>query len=258
MRKVAASTAGKLALGTYLAWTAGTWLFEGRIQTLMRPDAVADRLVYALVVNLLLGIGGSLFVLGRLVRSQRSLEPARCGFGSPVRTVLATVVGLALGLAFYVAQGAPSTNAVVVTNAFAQVFVVSVAEVLVCWALVGVVLEAESDSPNRLAPNIVAAVSAAVLFGLYHFAHSPPFDTWPMVGFLTVVGLFTGAFFFISRDVLGTAVFHNFLGTFGVTQALVEGGATGSMETVQVPLVGTALVTLLLLLAGYVWVKRPG
>jgi hypothetical protein len=251
-----ASTALGAALGTYGVWTAGTWLFEGRIQTLMRPEAVADRLVYALVINLLLGIVGSLVVLGWLARSRSGLEPRLSGFGSPVRTLLATGVGLALGLAFYVAQGAPSTNPIVVGNAFAQVFVVSVAEVLVCWALVGSALEAELAFPNRLLATIVAAVVSSALFGLHHFAHSPPFNTWPMVGFLTVVGLFTGAFFFVSRDVLGTAVFHNFLGTFGVLQALVQGGASSSLETLQAPLVGTALMTLLVLLAGYARVKR--
>jgi len=50
---------------------------------------------------------------------------------------------------------------------------------------------------------IAAAIAASVAFGLYHFAHSPPFDTWRMVGLLTVVGFATGAFFFVSRDVRG-------------------------------------------------------
>ena len=34
-----------VALGTYATWTAITWLLEGRIQTLLRPEAVTDRLV---------------------------------------------------------------------------------------------------------------------------------------------------------------------------------------------------------------------
>ncbi|MBK8066025.1 MAG: hypothetical protein IPK29_20205 [Betaproteobacteria bacterium] len=81
-----------------------------------------------------------------------------------------------------------------------------------------------------------------------------------MVGFLTAVGLFTGVFFFVSRDVRfgGTAVFHNFLGTFGVTQALVDGERRALWKRCRRPLVGTALVTLLVLLAGYGWVKRRG
>lgn len=73
---------------------------------------------------------------------------------------------------------------------------------------------------------------------------------------LTVVGLFTSANFFASRDVLGAVVFHNFAGTFGVTKALAEAGAASALETPQWPLIGTAIVPLLALLAGYAWVKR--
>lgn len=255
MRNVIASPAVWAALGTYAAWTAGTWLFEGRIGTLTRPQAVADRLVYALVVNLLVGVVGSLVVL-RWLASRHAVQARSCGFGSARRTLVASLIGAALGWAFYVVQGAPSTHPVVVANAFAQVFVVSVAEVLVCWTLVGGVLEAQLDFSSRWLATVVAAVMSSVLFGVYHFAHSPPFDTWPMVAFLTIVGLFTGAFFFVSRDVLGTAVFHNFLGTYGVTKALVDSGASKTLESPQVPLMGTALVTLLILSAGHAWVRR--
>ncbi len=244
------------ALFLYALWTAGTWVFEGRIQTLMRPDAVADRVVYALVVNLLVGIVGSLVVLIRLGRRRDSWDPRQRGFGGAQRTLVATLAGLALGLAFYVAQGAPSTNPIVIANAFSQVLVVSVAEVLVCWGVVASALEAVLERAGRRFATVLAAAAAAVLFGVYHFAHSPPFDTWPMVGFLTVVGLFTGAYFFVSRDVLGTSVFHNFLGTFGVVQALESAGATGSLETLQLPLVSTALVTVAVLLVGYWQVRR--
>ncbi len=57
-------------------------------------------------------------------------------------------------------------------------------------------------------------------------------------------------------DVLGTSVFHNFLGTFGVVQALESARATGSLETLQLPLVSTALVTVAVLLVGYWQVRR--
>jgi hypothetical protein len=77
-----------------------------------------------------------------------------------------------------------------------------------------------------------------------------------MVALLSVVGLVTGAFFFLSRDVLGSAMFHNFLGTFGVTQALAATGGLATLEAIQVPLVGTALTTTAVLIAGYGWVRR--
>jgi hypothetical protein len=244
------------ALAMYLAWTGATWFFDGRIETLLRPEAAGDRIVYALGVNLLLGIVGTLWLLRRFVRRDGMEVAMRSGFGPPVRTLLAAVAGLALGIASYFGQGAPSTDPAVVTNAFAQVFVVSAAEVLVCWALVGATVEAALRGKLARLATPAAAVIAAVLFGLYHFAHSAPFDTWPMVALLTVVGLVTGAFFFVSRDVLGTAIFHNFLGTFGVTQALAAAGNIGALEALQPALLGTAAVTAVVLLAGYRWVRR--
>jgi len=245
-----------LALAMYALWTAGTWFFEGRIETLLRPDATADRLIYALAVNLLLGIVGSVLLLGWLGRRPDAPGPERSGFGSWTRTVMCTTIGFALGLATYVGQGASSLDPVVVTNAFAQVFVVSVAEVIVCWALVGAAVEAALAPRFGRASTVCAALMSAVLFGAYHFAHSTPFNTWSMVALLSVVGLVTGAFFFLSRDVLGTAVFHNFLGTFGVTQALAATGGLATLEAIQVPLVGTALTTTAVLIAGYWWVRR--
>ena len=56
-----------------------------------------------------------------------------------------------------------------------------------------------------------------------------------MVATLMVVGLVTGLYFFISRDVYGTMVFHNFLGTFGVAQALKAADKLDTMTTLQMP-----------------------
>jgi hypothetical protein len=243
------------AMAAYALWTIATWFFEGRIGTFLRPDAAADRIVYALVVNLLLGIAGGVALVRRLV-VRDALQARRCGFGPPGRTAAWTFVGLGLGLASYLAQGAPSTDPVVVANAFSQVFVVSAAEVVVCWALVAATTEAAFRARAGRAAPVAAAVVASGLFGLYHFAHSPPFDTWSMVGLLTVVGLVTSTFFLLSRDVLATAVFHNFLGTYGVTQALVAQGATGPLETLQPHLAGTAALSVVALLAGRAWIQR--
>jgi hypothetical protein len=122
---------------------------------------------------------------------------------------------------------------------------------------VGIAVEAAF--PRRtLAATAVAALVASGLFGLYHFAHSPPFDTWPMVGLLSIVGLATGAFFFVSRDLLGTVLFHNFLGTFGVVQALAGAGAVATLEQWQPPLLFTAALTLAVVAAGYALIGRAG
>lgn len=225
---------------------------------MLRPEALTDRLVYALLGNLLLGIVVGAACIAWFVRSG-AMDATSAGFGSTRRTVVATISGLVLGLSAYFLQGAPSHDPVVILNAFSQVFVVSAAEVVVCWCVAGAALEralAASSGASRAMATIVAAAVAAVLFGLYHFAHSPPFNTWSMVGLLTAVGLVTGAFFFVSRSAIGTAVFHNFLGTFGVVQALAKADALKPLEQLQPPLVGTAVFTLLVLFAAQGVIQR--
>jgi hypothetical protein len=119
--------------------------------------------------------------------------------------------------------------------------------VLVCWSVVGATAEASWQS--RRAPTLLAALLASASFGLYHLAHSPPFNTWAMIGGLTLVGLPTSVFFFASRDMYGTIVFHNFLALVGVLQALAETGALVRYETLQAPLLITAAFAIGLIVA---------
>lgn len=244
-----------VGLAAYVAWTLATWALEGRIQTLLRPDAVAGRLVYALVGNLILGIVAGAGCVALFVRTG-AVSAGRAGFGSTRSTVLASLAGLTLGLGAYLLQGAPSLEPTVIVNAFSQVFVVSAAEVVICWSVVGASIEAAAQEHGRLLATAGAGLAAALLFGLYHFAHSPPFNTWAMVGLLSAVGVVTGLFFFVSRSLIGTAVFHNFLGTFGVLQALSQAGALNSLERLQPPLLATAAVTLLILAGQQALVRR--
>jgi hypothetical protein len=51
--------AHSLTIGLYLLWVLATYLLEGRIHTFLRPEALGARLSYALVANILIGIGGS-------------------------------------------------------------------------------------------------------------------------------------------------------------------------------------------------------
>jgi hypothetical protein len=67
-----------------------------------------------------------------------------------------------------------------------------------------------------------------------------------------VGGLVTSAFFFVSRDIAGTIVFHNFLGTFGVVQALSAANALSTLERLQPALILTAAVTAGFVAAGYI------
>jgi hypothetical protein len=237
--------AGAMAL--FVVWTAVTWLLEGRIETFLRPDAVADRLVYALVANVGIGIVGAVAVIHWLGGLGLAREAA--GFGPAFRTGGSVAAGAVIGFALYVIQGAPTLDPIILLNAFAQVLVVSVAEVLVCWAVIAATVEMGLKGRGKILAGLAGGVTASVLFGLYHYAHSAPFNTFPMVATLMVVGVVTGLYFFMSRDVYGTIVFHNFLGTFGVTQALNAAGTLDTMATLQMPLIVTALVAVGVLLA---------
>jgi hypothetical protein len=109
------------ALALFLTWTATTWFLEGRSGMFLRPEAATDRLLYALVANLLIGIVGAIVTL-RFVLSSHCVRREAAGFGSPARTVLAIAAGPVLGLAFYARSGGPTSDPIVLTNAFAQVW----------------------------------------------------------------------------------------------------------------------------------------
>jgi hypothetical protein len=135
--------------GLYAAWLAATYLLEGLPRTLLRPDAVALRAAYAVVANVLVGIGGGGLALTWLVR-RIALPPAAAGVQRSARTVVSVVSGTALGIATYTLQSPPARAVAVTVNAFLQVF----------------------------------AVSAAEVVGVYHIGHSPPFDSARMIVFL--------------------------------------------------------------------------
>lgn len=242
-----------VAVGTYAVWTAVTWLLEGRIQTLLRPEATLDRVVYTGVANVLVGTILALWLVRAFVGSDLASRE-ELGFRTPARTLVAVLVAGVLGVGLYLLQGPPSTDPVVVTNAFAQVLPVSIAEVVVCWVVVGgsVVALLRSRGMDEYLARGVALVVSSTLFGIYHLAHSPPFNTPETIGVLTLVSLGTGLFYFAGRSVYGALVFHNFLALFGVTSALATAGALGTYGQPIVPL----LVTGLLALAVLVGVER--
>jgi hypothetical protein len=229
------------AIALYLVWTLATWLLEGRIDTFGRPGAVADRLIYTGVANMLVGLVGA----GLAIRVGGLGQSA---FGANAPSPLWIAIGLALGLGLYFGQGAPSADPVVLLNASAQVLVVSAAEVTVCWGVAAASLRRVIGGPRWLAALVAAAVGS-LLFGLYHFAHSAPFNQPGMVAFLAGVGLLTGAFHLVSRDIYATIAFHNCLGVYGVVQALSASGGIDAFRSLQPPLLITALAGIAVLAA---------
>ena len=246
------SPRGKLAaaLAAYVVWTALTWLLEGRVRTLLRPEDVTGRLLYTGVANVLAGTILALWLAGAFTRSGFTSR-SRLGFRSVGRTVGSVVVAAVLGGALYWLQRPPSMDPVVIANAFAQVLPVSTAEIVVCWIVVGGGVEAflRARGLGDRAGRTVALVVASALFGAYHLAHSPPFDNPETMAFLSVVSVGTGLFYFAGRSAYGALVFHNVLALFGVTAALAAAGRLGAFRAPVTPLLATALVSLLVLVA---------
>lgn len=234
------------ALVLFALWTLATWCLEGRIDTLRRPEAVADRAIYAIVANLLIGVVLAIAALRFSIRRKRLARKAS-GFGPAAPSTARLTIAATLGLGLYVVQGAPSLDPIVLTNAFAQVLVVSIAEIVVCWAVLGTSVEALLRTCGRVAAVIGAGLVASVLFGAYHLAHSTPFNTPAMVALLTVVGLVTSTFFFVTRDVYATIVFHNFLALFGVVRALEASGELRAFTSLQPPLLAMAAIAVVTL-----------
>lgn len=245
-----------VAIGVYLVWTLATYLLEGRLLTLLRPEATGDRLVYTLVANVLIGTVLAVWMLRPFIASG-FISREQAGFQRFGRTVGTILVGGILGFAVFILQNPASTNPIVVANAYAQVLLVSIAEVLVCWAVIGTSVEALTKRWGKYIGIGSAVIASSVLFGIYHFAHSPPFNTFSMVALLTVVGIGTSLVYFVGRDLYATIVFHNFLGVFGVIGALAEAGQLASLSQLAVPSLVTAFVAVAVLVAvDWLFIRR--
>jgi DNA-binding transcriptional LysR family regulator len=92
------------ALALYAAWTVATWALEGRMRTLLRPEAAFDRALYAVVANLLIGTVGAAWVVRGMVSAGHA-DRRDAGFGPPARSALAVAAGLGLGFGLYAAPG---------------------------------------------------------------------------------------------------------------------------------------------------------
>ena len=60
-------------------------------------------------------------------------------------------------------------NPIVILNAHSQVLVVSIAEVMVCWVIVGASFESLVKSRGRIASLVVGILTPDIFFGIYHF-----------------------------------------------------------------------------------------
>lgn len=239
-----------LSVLLYLVWCLATYLFEGRINLLQQPTP-AGRAVYVIIANILIGIFGVAWLMrSSLAHGFTNLD--QMGFRSLRRTLVAIVLALVGGFALFIVQGPPSLEPLVVWNGFAQVLPGSVAEILVCWVAVGALTEAATKGRGRVVSIVLAIIAADVLFGLYHFAHSAPFNQWAIVLFLMVVGLLTSLVYFLTRDVYATILVHNFMGMRGV-MANID---LAIMRQPLIPLYLLVVLSVVALVAVHLWLRR--
>lgn len=205
-------------VAVYLVWTLATYLLEGRINLLQQPT-IAGRYTYVLTANILIGTIGAIWVIRSLLSSQ-SVSLTQMGFKPLGRTVLTIVIVVVIGVVYLFLVRPATWSLLVIINGYAQVLTVSIAEIIVCWALVGASFESLAKSKGKVLSLLVGILAATVFFSVYHIGHSAPFNQVHMMLILLMPGIVTSLFYFISREIYATILFHNFQGTFGVLSNL--------------------------------------
>lgn len=136
----AAIVALGMSLGVYLLWCAATYWFEGRLELTLHPT-VSGRMIYTLIANTLIGIVVAAFAI-RAVMQLGLTTPTQLGFRSASRTALAVVLAALAGSALFIQAVPDARDPLVILNSFKNLVVTSIAELLVCWALIGGTVEA--------------------------------------------------------------------------------------------------------------------
>ncbi len=237
-----------LSFSVYLLWVIATYLLEGRILTLLRPEAAADRIVYTVIANFLVGIIIAAWVLRSSLISG-FVTPKQTGFRSIRHTLVSVVIAGVIGFVLFIVQNPPSLNPVVIMNVYAQVLTVSVAEVVICWAVIGAGFESLTRNKGKIISLLAGIFAASISFGIYHFAHSPPFNQVNMVLLLTFISFATGIVYFFGRNIYATIVFHNTLALFGVMQALEKSGNLITYSQPLYPLIVIAFISVIIFAA---------
>ena len=206
-----------IALSIYIIWVVATYLLEGRIHLFQKVDPIG-RMTYVVIANIAIGTVLSAIAIRYLLKAQL-VKPEQLGLNkSRIRTAAVIASAAAGGLALFMLQNPRTVEPIVVFNVFMQALPVSIAEVMVCWALIGSSFEsiAKNNNKRKIMSVIVGAIAASVLFGVYHYAHSPPFNQTSIVLFLMLPSIATAVTYFLGRDIYAAVIVQNFMGIFGV------------------------------------------
>ena len=210
-----------IVLSIYIIWVAATYLLEGRIHLFQKVDPIG-RMTFVVIANIAIGTVLSAIAIRYLLKAQL-VKPEQLGLNKSRLRTAAVIASAAIGgLALFVLQNPRTLEPIVVFNVFMQALPVSIAEVMVCWALIGSGFEsiAKNNNKGKIMSVIVGAIAALVLFGVYHYAHSPPFNQTSIVLFLMLPSIATAVTYFLGRDIYAAVIVQNFMGIFGVIAEL--------------------------------------
>ncbi|HZD34327.1 MAG TPA: hypothetical protein VE130_03895 [Nitrososphaeraceae archaeon] len=272
-----------LSISIYIVWTLTTYILEGRVNLLQRVDPIG-RIEYAVIANILVGTVFAFMMLKPSLRAN-FVTSKQLGFQSLRRTLTLVIIAIVIGFALFITSDRPataSTNPIVIANIFAQTLPTSIAEVVVCWAVIGTAFESlvrlrmheKGDNPDwkkgailyldwtsikqrkmttfSVVSLIVGGIVSIVLFGIYHVAHSPPFNQPDMILFLMIPALLTSIFFFIGRDIYSTITIHNFLALIGISGSIDVTALTQPLYPIMI----IALVSVIVLIASDTFLIR--
>ena len=230
-----------IPIAIYLIWILATYLLEGRINLLQKPDPFG-RFTYTIIANIAIGTVIAIWLLKPSI-SSGSLTIRQLGFQSIKRILIVVTIAGVIGFTLFLVQRPVTLDPVVMLNIFAQTLPGSIAEVVVCWAAIGTSFESFARNRGRTISIIFGATIATILFGVYHFAHSPPFNEIRTVLFLMYPGILTSLVYFIARDIYATIIFHNFQALFGVMMSV----NISSFTQLIYPILILAVVSMLVL-----------
>lgn len=171
-------------------------------------------LVYPLAVVLIAGTAAPILVVRWLTRSGWMKSDLPVDGGDAALLGVTLIVGL--GLIALALRGPPTSELPRILRLFVALFAVSLAEVLVFLSILFNAIELVAGSMLR-APwaSVAATIGSSVLFGLYHFTHSPPWNRWRRVAPLIVVWLFVSFAYVLTHDAWAAAIVDASFATIG-------------------------------------------
>ena len=132
-------------IGLYLVWVFATYILEGRIELLHHNDPFG-RVMYTVITNMVIGtVIAFVTIKSAISFTKEFVTLKQLGFRSIKYTVALIAIAGSIGFALFLIQHPASLNPIIIINVFSQTLPGSIAEVMVCWTVVGMFTESLSN-----------------------------------------------------------------------------------------------------------------